>query len=421
MHILLIHQYFLQDGEGGGPRWNEMGRLWVQAGHQLTVITGDLHYMQESSARSECEHQYVNSDGIHVVCCGATAFWDKGFFGRLLGFFTFVGTSMHALRQLPDQFDLVLATSPPLSVALPGLAFCFLKKLPLVFEIRDLWPESAIAMGVVKNPLLIRLACMLEKYVLKKAALINVLTPAFRLNLIGKGISPEKIICVPNAADFGLADQVAETFNREQFRAQHGFCGRFVIVYAGAHGPANQLVQLADAAALLQHTSVLFVLIGDGRQKAALVNYCRDHCIANMVFLPPMSRPKVFRYILAANMGVAALAKKEIFKTIYSNKTFDYFSCKKPVLMIIDGISRQLAEEAGAGIYAEPEHAADIADKVRFCMQNPALLVQMGENGYDFARQHYNRTRLAETYLEHLENVVSSNEPKVRAGGFLNR
>lgn len=235
------------------------------------------------------------------------------------------------------------------------------------------------------------------------------LTPAFKENLIDKkNVDPEKIIFIPNAADFSLSEELLASFDISGFRRYLGFDDKFVITYVGAHGVANKLEQLVEAAKLLQDVPVVFQLIGDGMEKSKLVELVSKEQIKNVIFRDPVSKKEVFKYILASDMGTSVLKKADTFKTVYSNKTFDYFSCKKPILMAIDGVSRNLVSDAQAGVFVEPEDAADFAKKVILYMNDPGKVITEGENGYNFAKTNFDRRFLSEKYLNLIQNMVSS-------------
>lgn len=410
MRILLIHQFFLEDHEGGGSRWNEMSRIWQAAGHEVTVLAGMTHYMGAGVPRGEKRFFRVskNCNDVRVVRC-YVSLNSKRFLGRLFSFASFsVSGILGGLFYAKENYDMIVVTSPPLFVGITALFLSWWKNIPFVFEVRDLWPESAVDLGILKNKYLIRLACWFEMKVYKKAALINVLTPAFRDALITKGVEPEKIIYIPNAADFSLAEKVFSEFNSAAFRRKHQWTEKFVIIYVGAHGVANHLIQVLETAVLVSDTRAVFLLIGEGEQKPYLIREARQRNLQNVKFIGPVPKSEVFRYILASDMGMSVLKKTDTFKTIYSNKTFDYFSCKKPVLMGIDGISRTLIENADAGVFVEPENPADFAAKIRFYLKNPVLLSEQGENGYRYAKNHFDREVLAMQYLNYirmLENV----------------
>ncbi len=346
---------------------------------------------------------------VEVFRCHVSEAYNTGFLGRLWGYFSFVFSSLWAgIFRTKDRYDLILVTSPPLFVGITAFLLSRLKRIPFVFEIRDLWPESAIDTGVVTNPLIIRFAYWFEGFIYRKAALINVLTPAFRTALVEKKkVPPSKVIFIPNAADFSLSDGLLKTFDRTAFRRQLNMEHRFVVTYVGAHGVANHLVQLLDAAELLRDTNVLFQLIGDGMQKPMLLKEAERRGLDNVVFRDSVPKAEVFRYILASEIGVSVLKRVDTFKTIYSNKSFDYMSCKRPILLCIDGVSRELVESAGCGTYAEPENAEDIAGKIRAYLNEPSRLVDEGERGYDYAKKNFDRTVLAHKYMTHLKEVVN--------------
>lgn len=401
----MIHQYFLEDNGGGGSRWNEMSRIWVAEGHQVTVVAGNGHYMsQEDGIAKKFFAKNVNSNSVRIIRCHVSRRYHSGFAGRLWAYFSFTfSATLGGILYARDSYDLVLVTSPPLLAGIAGLLISRWKRIPFYLEIRDLWPESAIDTGVLKNGFLIRLSYLLENQLYRKARLINVLTPAFRKVLTHeKKVSPSKIIMVPNAADFSLSEHYLQTFDREAFRCELKLENKFVVIYVGAHGVANHLIQILEAADLLRDTNVLFLLLGDGMQKKQLIEEAFRMQLNNVRFQDPVGKTEIFKYILAADAGTSVLKKADTFKTIYSNKTFDYFSCKKPVLMAIDGISRQLVEEARAGIFVEPENPADFAFKIRQYMNDPTRCRIEGENGYQFARAHFDREILAKKYLEEL-------------------
>lgn len=403
MKILLIHQYFLEEDDPGGSRWNEMAKSWTSEGHDVTVIAGMMHY-NGNEKRPEYKGKFLarkKHDNINVVRTHVSESYNKGFLGRLWGYFSFMFSSLWAgLFAVPGKYDAVIVTSPPLFVGISGYIISLFKRAPMIFEVRDLWPESAIDTGVLTNKIVIRLAYAVENFIYKKSTLINVLTPAFRLKLLEKGVPDEKIIFIPNAADFTLADKVLEKFDGEAFKEELGLKDKMVITYVGAHGVANHLVQVLDAAEELKDTNVVFQLIGGGMQKEQLVKEAVKRNLQNVIFRDPVPKTEVFKYILASDMGASILKRVDTFKTIYSNKTFDYFSCKKPVLMAIDGVSADLIREAQAGSFVEPENAKEYSRIIREYQKNPERLQIEGVNGYVFAKRNFDRVILAKKYIK---------------------
>jgi glycosyltransferase involved in cell wall biosynthesis len=408
MHILLIHQYFLENDDFGGSRFNEMAKVWVEQGHKVTVIAGMMH-ANGSEKRGEYKGKFIveKKQGlVRVIRCHVSKGYNKNFMGRAFGYLSFMISSLYAgLFRAKDRYDAVLVTSPPLFIGLSGVLIAKRKKVPLVFEIRDLWPESAIDSGILTNNFLISLAYWAEKYIYKKATIISVLTPAFRDQLVNyKNIDGEKIIYVPNACDFSLSDKILANYTKAELKKQMGWEGKKVFTYVGAHGIANHLSQVLDAMEQVKDERILFNLIGSGMEKKKLQKLATEKKITNVVFIDAVPKEEVFKYIIASDFGASVLKKAETFKTIYSNKTFDYMSCKTPVLLLIDGISRKLINEAKCGKYAEPENLESIVSTIRDLGHlSEQQVAEMGQNGYDYALQHFDRKKIASSYIEQIE------------------
>lgn len=416
MKILVLHQYFVEKGGSGGTRFNEMTQQWSKMGHQVTVLAGMVHYATGKKHKGMEGRYFIKEEnfypGVDVIWCHVSESYNINFLGRLWGYFSFVFSSIWAgFFKTPKGIDAVLVTSPPLFIAISGILISWFKRIPLIFEVRDLWPESAIDTGVIKSKKLIQFSYWFEKKVYQRATLINVLTPAFKKKLIEhKNIASDKIVMIPNAADFSMAEEVVSKFDLEAFKSKHGLSNKFVITYAGAHGVANHLIQLVEAANLLKDTNLVLVLIGSGMQKKELMAKTKELALTNIKFLDPIPKDEVLQFILASDLGASVLKNVETFKTIYSNKTFDYMSCQKPVLLAIDGVSRELVEKADCGLFAIPEDARDIAEKIKIFMNNPELAKQQGVNGYNYAKIHFDRTKLASNYIGYIIEFVNRNK-----------
>lgn len=415
MRILLVHQYFLEKDDGGGSRFNEMTRVWEEQGHDITVLAGMVHY-STGKKRYIYKGKFILKDQyskkITVLRCHVSEAYNVNFLGRLWAYFSFVFSSIYAgLFKAEGKFDVIVVTSPPLFVGITAYLLSRIKKMPLVFEVRDLWPESAIDTGVLKNKTIIKLAYWFEAFIYRKAQLINVLTPAFRDKLVNeKGVPADKVIFIPNAADFSISDKILNSdFDRESFRKENGLDGKTVITYVGAHGVANHLIQVIDTAEIMQgKNNVLFQLIGSGMQKDMLKEEVTKRNLTNVKFVDPVPKTEVFKYILASDYGTSVLKKVDTFKTIYSNKTFDYMACKRPIFMVIDGVSRKLVEDAKCGVFVEPENPIGFAKQIELSEnKNKNELIEQGESGYRYAKEHFDRDALAIKYLTNLKRMAS--------------
>lgn len=412
MNILLIHQYFLEEDDPGGSRWNEFTRVWTAQGHTVTVLGGMMHYNgKEKIAEYKGKYFVKKQQGaVTVWRCHVSEAYNKHFVGRLWGYFSFMFSSLYAgLFKAKGKFDVVIVTSPPLFVGASGYLISRLRRMPFVFEVRDLWPESAIDTGVLTNKVVIKLAYWVEAFIYSRAKLVNVLTPAFYKVLRDKkGIPERKLIQISNASDFSLSEKLLHDFDRDAFRREHELDGKFVITYVGAHGVANHLEQILDAGEAVKDTNVLFLLIGQGMEKDRLKKLAEERKVANVRFIDSVPKAEVFKYILASEMGASVLKRVDTFKTVYSNKTFDYMSCKKPILMAIDGVSRELLEDAKAGSYVEPENVSEYNRVIREYLNDPQRLIREGESGYKYAKENFDREVLAKKYIEHISSICVS-------------
>ncbi len=412
MNILLLHQYFLELDDSGGSRFNEMVKVWAEEGHTIEVLAGMVHYGTGQKLEAYKGKFYLRREqpGATVHRCHVSQSYNTNFLGRLWAYLSFVvSTIFVGFTKLDNRPDVIVVTSPPLFVGISAVLFHWFWRKPYVFEVRDLWPESAIDTGVLRNKTTIKAAYWFESFVYKHAGLINVLTPAFRTKLIEeKGVPPAKVTMIPNAADFKLSDKIIAESDRHRMRKSLGWTDKVVVTYVGAHGVANHLEQLLETAALLKHVpQVQFVLIGSGMRKEALVSQAEALDLPNVSFIDPVPKHKVFEYIYASDFGASVLKRVDTFKTIYSNKTFDYMACKRPILLAIDGVSRELIEAAGCGTFIEPERPKAFASTIQdYLSSSSERRVQEGEAGYAYAKRHFDRSVLAKKYLEHIFNIA---------------
>lgn len=409
MHIVVIHQYFLRPGESGGSRFNEMTRFWVEQGHQVTVIAGQVHYASGDKDAAYHNRAVVEEwqDGVRVLRAYTPSSFHRSILGRMWAFAGFGLAASLALVTHVRDADVVLATSPSLLVLLPGLLAKWGRGWPLVFEVRDLWPESAVSTGVLSpNSPITRIAYALEHAGYASADIINVLTPAFRENILARGLaSPDNIVFIPNGADVELfTPDPAPAALREEL----GWGDKFVVLYAGAHGIANHLWQYIDAAERLAHRDdILLASVGGGPQKAALVEETQRRGLSNLQWLDAVPKEQMPDLVRSADVGAAILKRVETFKTVYPNKIFDYMSCARPVLLAIDGVARELVtQDARSGVYAEPERPDDLAAKIEWMADHPDELAAMGQRGRRFVEDHFARPVLAKRYLDTMAQLL---------------
>lgn len=408
MHILLVHQFFLGKNDSGGSRFNQFVKYWEEQGHTLTVLAGTVNYStgyKDDKYKGKIITEENLSESTKVLRCYVSDGYNKNFLGRLFGYFSFNLSSTLALFKVKKP-DIILVTSPPLFVGITGIIGKFLKRKPLIFEIRDLWPESAIDTGVLTSKPIIKIAYMVEKLSYKVADKINVLTPAFKEKLITKkNINPNKIIYVPNGADtdiFKPDDSVK--WVREKYNLQN----KFIITYMGAHGLANNLTSLLEVAKKIKNLDeeVHFMLIGDGMKKTELIEYAEFNNLTNVTFIDAQPKNLMPDFCNSSDLCTAILQDIDTFKTVYPNKVFDYMSCKKPILLGIDGVARILVEDNEAGVYVNPNETDNFVKEILELKSNQNRLDDMGNNGYEFVIKNFERSNLAQKYTTYMEEFI---------------
>jgi len=408
VRILIVHQYFLGARDAGGSRFNQFARYWAEAGHEVTVLAGTVHYAtgrKDPAYKGRFVVRETAPGGVRVLRCHVSEAYNVSFVGRAWAYASFTLSSLWAGLTAAPRPDVVLATSPPLTVGVTAWLLRLLTGAGYVFEVRDLWPESAIDSGVLRHPVMKAVGYALEWLSYRGASWVNALTPAFEEVLATrKRVPRERLSMIPNGADLDL---LAPGPKANRVRSSLGLEGRFVVTYVGAHGRANRLMQLVEAAERLRaDQDVVLLLIGDGMEKPMLQEEVRRRGLENVRFVDSVPKRAIGDYINASDVCTAVLQANDTFKTVYPNKLFDYMTCARPILLGIDGAARRLVEESGAGVFAEPENPDALAARVRELKADPDRCEAMGRAGRRLVETHYDRRDLAGRYLRILERLA---------------
>lgn len=390
MHILLIHQVFVRPDDPGGTRHYEIARHLVRAGHSVTILASPFSYQTgERIGKSDCEEL---EPGLRIVRCRALGGMNRSFFVRSIGFVLFMFSAfVEGLRQ--PNVELVWGTSPPLPQVITAWLVARLRRAAFLFEVRDLWPAFAIQVGVLKNPVLIRLSLGLERFLYRRADRLVVNSPGFIDHLTSRGAPAARIALVRNGVDPAMFDPAADG---RAFRQANRLEGKFVVLYAGAHGMSNDLEVFLDAADLLrEEPGVTFVLVGDGKEKPNLALYAARKKLPNVLFLPPVAKTDMAEVLAGCDCGVAILKPIPLYRTTYPNKVFDYMAAGRPVILAIEGVIRKVVEDAGAGVCVTPGDPATLADAVRMLAGHPGLARTMGLSGRACVERDFRREDLA--------------------------
>ena len=400
MHILLIHQAFASLDEPGGTRHYELARFLARKGHRISIIASPVSYLTGNNrhgARTEEDEGGL----IRIYRSFTYSALHKSFIHRVFSFFSFMVSSFFKALSIKNV-DLVWGTTPPIFQSVSAWLISRLKRVPFLLEIRDLWPEFAIAVGVLKNPVLIRLSYWLEKFLYRHADQIVVNSPGFIEMVEDKG--GKNISLIPNGADTALF----RDFDIPEIRNDLGWNEKFIILYAGAHGMSNDLGVVLKAAKILEGMGKIhFVLLGDGKEKPALINEAEKLELTNLTFLDPVPKNRAVEILSAADACIAILKPIEMYKTTYPNKVFDYMAARKPVILAIDGVIREVVEEAGSGIFSTPGDPKVLSDIILYLYNNQKEAISMGNKGYDYLKENFSREEIAAELLGVMDKMVS--------------
>ena len=373
MHVLLIHQAYAGPHDPGGTRHHELATYLASRGHRTTIIASEVSYLTGTAvAGGDAE----DTPGVRVIRLPGTDL-HRSFVARGTAFAQFGARALKTALSIPDV-DVVWGTTPPLPQLAPAWLASLRAKGGLVVEERDLWPEFAIGMGVLKPGAVTDAALAFKRWVYRRARRVIVNSPGFLPFLRGYGVEESKVHVVPNGVDPAPFDPAERGFeHREAWDADD----RFVVLYAGALGPANALDVVLDAAEALRGTQALFVLVGDGKARPDLERAASERALDNVRFVPAVPKDRVPGVLAAADACLACLRDIPLFRTTYPNKGFDYMAAGRPVLLQIDGVIRQVVEEARAGLFVAPGDAQALAAGVRQLMEHRAAPREVGLRG----------------------------------------
>lgn len=399
MHILLIHQAFVALDQAGGTRHHELGRYLTECGHQVTVIASPVSYLTgKASPATQLESEL---DGrLKILRAYTYPALHRSFLHRVFSFFSFMASSF-LIGLGVKKVDLVWGTSPPIFQGATAWLLARLKGAPFLFEVRDLWPIFAIQVGVLRNPLLISLSEWLERFLYRRADQIMVNSPGFIEHVRSRGA--RKVALVPNGADTGMFNP---TSDGKAFRQAHGLENKFVALYAGAHGISNDLGVVLQAGQLLaEREDIVLVLLGDGKEKPALMAQAEQIGLNNVIFLPPVPKAEMAQALAAADACIGILKPVPMYATVYPNKIFDYMAAARPTILAMEGVIRQVIEQAKGGIPIPPGNAQALAQAVRQLADDPQSGQQMGRNARRYLEEKFDRAALAQQLAKLIEGM----------------
>jgi colanic acid biosynthesis glycosyl transferase WcaI len=402
----------------GAPaaRAAELAQHWASAGHTVSLLTGFPNHptgVVPAEWRGRLRRlTFHQKQGLIDVY--RTWLWplpNRKAHERMRNYASFCLSAAFRGMSLPRP-DVIIGTSPQLLVGLAGWWLSFIRRIPFVFEVRDLWPESLAAVGVGnENSLLHRWLSAVANFLYRRADHVVVVTPAFKDYLVQQRQVPaEKISVVENGVEtdlFSPSTTVANSALRQELGAE----GKFIVCYVGTMGMAHGLETLLDAAAQLQgqNPDVLFLLIGEGAEKQRIHALAQSRGLANVRFFDQQPREKIPALISASDACLVLLKKTEVFKTVIPTKMLEFMSCSRPVVLGVDGQARKIVDEAGAGIVVEPENSSALREAIQRLAADRHLCHQLGTQGREYIVRHLSRRQTAEDYIRVLDRLRAAN------------
>lgn len=404
MRVLYVSQYFVRGDQPGGVRHWHHTRALADRGHDVHVVTSYVQHKERSIPQEFTGRRIVRSeeDGMVVWRTYATPGYGVDLRSRLANYVSFAFWAVAAGLRAPRP-AVVVASSPSLPAAAGAAVVAFVKRASFVLEVRDLWPGSAVAMGLVRRGSMIyRIARALEWFCYRRAAHIIALTDGIRDAIVATGIPAARVTLITNGVDQLDAPLVAVDVPVP--------ADAFVAMYVGAHGTYSSLGTVLDAAqALRDDPSVRFVLIGGGDQKPALQADAARRGLTNVVFVDPVPKRDVPAWLARADVCLLPYQDRALFAGALPNKTFDYMGAGKPIIAAVPaGELSRLVEAAGCGIAIAPEDPGAMADAIRRLAADRALAARLGAAGGEFVSNHYDRQALAERFVTIVESRQES-------------
>jgi len=408
MHILFLTDNFPPEVNAPASRTFEHCREWVKAGHQVTVITGAPNFPKGKvfDGYQNRLWQQETMAGIRVIRVWTYITANEGFAKRTLDYLSYMVTGFLA-SLFVRRVDVVVGTSPQFFTVCAAYVTGLFKRVPWVFELRDIWPESIRVVGAMKQSKVLDLLERVELFLYRKASAIVSVTHAFRTSLMRRGVNGDKIHVVTNGVDtsrFSPCDKDTELLQ------QHGLQGKFVAGYIGTHGLAHALHTLLDAAKALKNAPdgdrFRILLLGDGANKAALRQRAQEEGLDNVIFVDSVSKDQVVRYWSLLDASIIHLKKDELFTTVIPSKLFECMGMAIPVLHGVEGESAGIVKREDVGLLFEPENPEALVDGLQRLVDDPGLLARFKANG-PVGAQRYDRSVLAQKMLGILVKTVT--------------
>jgi glycosyltransferase involved in cell wall biosynthesis len=405
MQILFLTDNFPPETNAPATRTFEHARRWVRAGAKVTVVTTQPNFPAGKIFPGYRNRLFQREwiDGVETIRVWTYITANEGFVRRTLDYMSFMVTGFLASLFLPRP-NVIVSTSPQFFTACAAYVLSLFKRRPFVFELRDLWPDSIIAVGAMRESAAIRALKRLEYFLYRKAARIVSVTNSFKSVLSGNGVPADRIAVVRNGADLkGFTpgpkpDDLVE---------KHGLQGKFVAAYIGTIGMAHGLGTILETAERMKaNRNVAFVLIGDGAERVRLQQEAQRRGLDNVIFAGSVGKDEIVRYWRLADAALVLLRDRPVFRHVLPSKIFEAMATGRPIILGVLGESAALLESAGAGVVIQPESAEQLEQAILRLAAEPEACREFGRKGRRFVEAEFDRDKLAAAMLEELRSVA---------------
>lgn len=407
MHVLLLTSIFPPDIGANAKRMMHLAENLCERGHQVTVVTGFPHYPTGIISPEYRKRLWVREmqNGYVVARTYIYASPERTFMRRVANFGSFTASSVLAMIVL-RQVDIIITICPPLLSGLSAALVSRIKQVPFVFDIQDLYPESAIICGYLRNPLLIRFSHLLANFIYKRSAGLVVISEGFQRELEQKGIPMEKIHIVPNWVDLDLF----KPGSGSAIRHKYGLQGKLVVAFLGTLGPAQAPLSIVKAADLLRdEDDIQFMFVGHGIEKESMVAYVDEYKLSNVLFVPPQPHNEVPGFVDAADVCLVHLKQSWLYDRVtIPSKTYEYMALGKPIIMAAGGEAARFISEADCGIAIQPEDPEILAQAILQLRDAPQQRQRYGQRGRSLVERSFSRKAVLDEYITLIESLGNS-------------
>ena len=408
-HILFVTYYYPPEKGAAMVRVSETAKRLVRMGHQVTVLTTLPNYPTGIVPREYRGHlcQEEIMDGVRVVRVWNYINANTTFLRRIIPHLSFAFLAPLLGGKAVGRPDIIIAQSPPLFIAIAGRLLSWQKRRPLIFWVADLWPETPIQLGVLRNAWVIRFSRWLEWSTYQRAQIVWVVAEGVRDNLIQRGYPAERIFLGINGVDTKLFRPLPQT--PAQARAELGWTEHYTVLYAGTCGVVHGLTTVLDAAEQLrERTDIQFVFVGDGAERASLIEQARQRQLNNVTFFDAQLNQHMPLVYAAADVCLVPARKAQVLKGLLPAKMFEIMACGRPFLVGIDGEARRVAEqEAQAAVFIEPQNAEALVAGILHLFEHPEVAEALGKQGRVFAETHFDRDHLVAAFETRMTQLLT--------------